>query len=103
MRGSPLVWEGTDLILRIAVQPNASTDCFAGEPGTPLKIKLQAPALEGQANKRLCQFLARQFGVQQRQVILERGDRSRYKRVRIQAPRQLPDALQLSTTEQECL
>lgn len=103
MRGSPLVWEGADLILRIAVQPNASTDCFVREHGTQLKIKLQAPALAGQANKRLCQFLAQQFGVQQRQVILERGDRGRYKRVRIRAPVQLPDALQLSTTQQECL
>jgi uncharacterized protein len=93
MKGSGLAWEGADLILRLYVQPNASKECFAGEHGPQLRIKLQTPALEGQANKSLCQFLAQQFGVQKRQVILERGERGRYKRVRILAPVGLPYAL----------
>ncbi len=96
MKGSALAWEGDDLILKLYVQPNASTECFAGEHGTQLKIKLQAVAVQGQANKRLYQFLARQFGVQQRQVILEQGERGRYKRLRILAPRLFPEALQHS-------
>lgn len=103
MKGSPLAWEEADLILNLYVQPNASTECFAGEHGTQLKIKLQAAALQGQANERLCQFLAQQFGVRQRQVILERGDRGRHKRVRILAPVRLPQALQCSSTQQACL
>jgi hypothetical protein len=48
-------------ILRVYVVPNAKTDSVVGEHGGAVKIKLRAPAVEGQANAALVRFLAEQM------------------------------------------
>ena len=83
-------WDGEDLLLDCHLQPNASKDAFAGLHGGRLKIRLTAPPLEGKANAQLLAFIGKAFGVAKSQVRLESGDLNRLKRVRIQAPRQLP-------------
>lgn len=82
--------DGSDLILQIRVQPRASADAIAGVMGDCLKVRLTAPPVEGKANEHLIAYLARLFGVPKSQVVLERGDTSRHKQLRICSPQKLP-------------
>ena len=69
--------------LELKVIPNAPRDEIAGWLGGALKVKIQAPALEGRANDAVLDFLAQKLGVPRRDVSLLRGDKSRQKVVRI--------------------
>ena len=69
--------------LAIKAIPNAPRDAIAGWLGDALKVKIQAPALEGRANEALCALLAREFGLPRRAVTLLHGEKSRQKLVRI--------------------
>jgi uncharacterized protein (TIGR00251 family) len=80
-----------DLVLRIHVQPGAKKTEAAGRHGDALKLRLAAPPVEGKANLALIEFLADAFGVPRRQVTLLSGEKSREKRVRIEAPLRRPD------------
>lgn len=55
-----------------------------GEHGAAIKIKLRAPALEGKANAALRSFLAEELKVSERNIVLERGHKSRDKVIRIE-------------------
>jgi uncharacterized protein (TIGR00251 family) len=74
---------GRMAILRVHVVPNAKSDCVAGEHGGALKIKLRAPAVEGKANAALVRFLADQMKLPRHAIVLQSGQRSRDKLVRI--------------------
>lgn len=83
-------WDGDDLLLRLRVQPRSACDSLDAGAGERIRIRLTAPPVDGKANRLLVRFLARQFGVPQRQVKLRSGESSRDKRVRIISPRRLP-------------
>ncbi len=85
--------DGSDLVLQVRVQPRASRDAIAGVMGDCLKIRLTAPPVEGRANDCLIAYLAELFGVPKSQVILERGNSSRQKLLRIRTPKKLPKNL----------
>jgi uncharacterized protein len=70
-------------ILRVHVIPNSKSDCVAGEHGGAIKIKLRAPAVEGKANAALIRFLAEQLGLPRHAIMMERGQKSRDKLIRI--------------------
>ncbi len=89
-------WQGEDLILKCHLQPKASRDEFSGQHGDRLKIRLQAPPIEGRANSQLIRFLALQFGVARKAVTLLSGELGRQKRVRISKPTRIPDELLLA-------
>ncbi len=84
-------WQGESLELRVRLQPRASRDEIVGPHGDALKVRITAPPVEGKANAHLIKFLARTFGVAGSQVELLSGDASRDKRLRIRAPRHLPE------------
>ncbi len=84
-------WDGQDLILQVRVVPNASRSEIAGPHLDRLRIKIAATARDGKANARLVDFLAEQFGVPKRRIIIESGSTSRNKRIRIRHPAALPD------------
>ncbi|HMH03725.1 MAG TPA: DUF167 domain-containing protein [Candidatus Udaeobacter sp.] len=69
--------------LRVHIIPNAKIDKVVGEHGRAIKIKLRAPAVEGKANTALFRFLAEKLGIPQRAVVLEHGEKSRDKVIRI--------------------
>jgi uncharacterized protein len=71
-------------IVQFHVNPNAKVDQIAGEHGRVIRIKLRAPALEGKANAALLSFLATKLEIQKSAVLLERGQRSRDKLIRIE-------------------
>ncbi|MCJ8170552.1 DUF167 family protein [Atopomonas sediminilitoris] len=93
-----LNWDGDDLILDCHLQPRASRDEFCGWHDGRIKIRLTAPPVDGQANTLLVKFLAKQFAVSKSCVSLISGQQSRQKRVRIHAPKALPEVLK--TTDQ---
>jgi uncharacterized protein len=65
------------------VVPNAKGDSVVGEYGGAIKIKLRAPAVDGKANAALRSFLSKELNSAERQIVLERGHKSRDKIVRI--------------------
>jgi len=78
------------VILNLHVQPGAKRTEVAGRHGDALKIRLAAPPVDGKANVELLRFLSDAFDVPLRNVTLVRGESSRQKIVRIEAPRQRP-------------
>jgi uncharacterized protein (TIGR00251 family) len=79
------------LLLSLHVQPGAARTEVAGTHGGALKVRLAAPPVDGKANAALLRFLAAAFGVPLRQVTLVRGETSRQKVVRVDAPVLRPD------------
>jgi uncharacterized protein (TIGR00251 family) len=85
--------DGDDLVLLVKTQPRASRDEFAGVRQERLHIRIKAPPVDGRANSYLLAWLADQFGVGRRNIVLEQGHGSRLKRVRIHAPARVPTAV----------
>jgi uncharacterized protein (TIGR00251 family) len=69
--------------IRVHVIPNAKIEKVLGEHGDAIKIKLRAPAVEGKANTALRRFLAEKLSIPQRAIVLEHGERSRDKVIRV--------------------
>ena len=67
----------------VRVQPRASKDEIAGVMEGALKIRLQAPAVDGRANEALCVFLADLLKRPKSAVRILSGERSRLKLVEI--------------------
>ena len=65
--------------LNVRVIPNAKKNEFAGYREGELVLRLNAPAIEGKANKAATEFVSRFFGVPRSAVLLVRGERSRHK------------------------
>lgn len=70
--------------LRFHIVPNAKQNKVMGKHGPAIRIKLRAPAVEGKANAALRSFLAEQLKIAERQIVLERGEKSREKVIRIE-------------------
>lgn len=83
--------DGGTLVLTLHVQPGAARTEIAGMHGDALKIRLAAPPVEGRANDALRRYLADAFGVALRDVVIEHGETSRRKVVRIARPTRQPD------------
>jgi len=71
------------VIFAVRVQPRASKDEITGEIAGALKIRLQAPALEGRANEALIEFLVELLKTSKSAVRILSGERSRVKRLEI--------------------
>jgi uncharacterized protein len=65
------------------VVPNAKTDKVVGAHGDAIKIKLRAPAVEAKANAALRRLLAERLQIPERDIVLQHGQKSRDKLVRI--------------------
>ena len=70
--------------LVIHVQPRAKKTEVAGRHGDTLKVRLQAPPVDGAANEELVRFLAETLGVHRRAVTIVTGLTSRRKTVEIE-------------------
>jgi uncharacterized protein (TIGR00251 family) len=77
---------GSDLILNIRVVPRASRDGLAGLMGDALKVRIQAPPVEGKANAYLVKYLAKRWKVPRSSIEILSGETGRNKRLRISNP-----------------
>lgn len=69
--------------LEVKAVPGAPRSEVCGWLGTQLKVKVQAPPVEGKANEALVRFLSETLGLPRRNIELLRGDTSRQKVLRI--------------------
>jgi len=85
--------EGGDLLLEVRVQPRAAGSGFAGLHGDRLRVRVQAPPVEGRANEALVVLLSEAFAVPRARIVIERGLTARDKRVRIRDAPPAPAAI----------
>jgi uncharacterized protein (TIGR00251 family) len=71
--------------IEVRVQPRASRNEIAGIREGVLRVRLQAPPVDGAANEALVRFLADEFGVPARAVRIVSGFGSRNKIVEVEA------------------
>jgi uncharacterized protein (TIGR00251 family) len=71
-----------DFSFHIRVQPGASRNEIIPTP-EGVKIRLQAPAVEGKANKACVQFLSKKLGIPKRRIVITRGERARAKEITV--------------------
>jgi uncharacterized protein len=74
---------GNGIRLHLYVQPNGKKSEILGEHNGALKIRIQAPPVEGKANVAVEDFVAELFGVAGHCVKLVRGEKSRSKVVEV--------------------
>jgi uncharacterized protein len=74
---------GTVVRVGVHVQPRASRSEIVGVHGAALKVRLQAPPVDGAANEALVSLLAERLGVPRRFVHVVAGATSRTKIVEI--------------------
>lgn len=85
--------DGGDLVIELRVQPRASRSRIEGLHGERLRVRLQAPPVDGRANEALIDLLAGAFDVPRSRVRIEHGAAGRDKRVRIVGAGAAPPAL----------
>jgi uncharacterized protein (TIGR00251 family) len=86
--------DGADVLLEVRVQPRASRNEFAGLVGERLRVRLNAPPVDGRANAALLDFVADACGLPRARVTLDRGTTGRDKRLRLHGLATIPPALQ---------
>jgi uncharacterized protein (TIGR00251 family) len=74
---------GGGAIVQVRVVPRAAQNAVQGFHGDYLKIRLQAPPVDGKANAALVEFLSGLLGIPRRQVALLAGATGRKKRLLI--------------------
>ena len=86
MTGSPIPIRETPAGtgFRIRVVPRASRSEMAGIQGDALKLRLNAPPVEGKANDECIRFLAELLGVKKAQVTIIAGHTARIKTVAVE-------------------
>jgi uncharacterized protein (TIGR00251 family) len=67
----------------VQVVPRASRSEIVGEHNGALRIRIAAPPVEGAANEELIRTLSRAFGVKRGAVVIETGQASKKKQIRI--------------------
>ena len=82
--------------VRIAVQvmPNAKKTEVVGVQDESVKIRLQAPALEGRANEALIRYLAQRLGVPKSAITLTHGQTNKRKLLEVAVPGLSPEQVQ---------
>lgn len=71
-------------LLRVRVQPRASRDGVVGWAGSTLRVRVNAPPVDGEANQAVRALLARCLGVPRSAVTLVGGAHGRDKLIRVE-------------------
>jgi len=72
------------VLLEVYAQSGGRCSEILGKHGDRLKIRLNAPPVDGKANEELISFLAQKLGLSGKAVSLIRGETSRQKTILIQ-------------------
>lgn len=71
------------IIVKVHAIPRSARNQIQGLHGDALKIRLNAPPVDGKANETLIEFIAETLGLPHRQITLISGQTSRQKRLAI--------------------
>jgi len=74
---------GSSVRLSVHVQPRATRSEIVGLHGAALKVRLQAPPVDGAANEACVEFFAKSLKVRRSSVTIASGERNRLKVVRV--------------------
>ncbi|MFI5322652.1 MAG: DUF167 domain-containing protein [Thermodesulfobacteriota bacterium] len=69
--------------ITVQVQPKSSSDEIAGVHDGRLKVRISAPPVEGKANERLREVLAKAFDVSKSSIEIIKGKTSKIKTIKI--------------------
>ncbi len=72
------------IILKVKIIPKSKCNKLVGYENDILKIKINAPAQKGKANKELIYFLAKILSISQRDITIISGETSRIKKIQIE-------------------
>ncbi len=75
--------DGPSATVSVRVVPRSSKEGVAGFEGGVVRIRLNAPPVEGKANEALVRFLAKAVGVPKNRIALVTGEKGRNKIVRV--------------------
>jgi len=70
-----------NIIMNLWIIPRASKNAIQGLHGNALKVRIQAPPVEGKANQALIKFLSKQWHVPRANIEILSGETGRQKRV----------------------
>jgi uncharacterized protein (TIGR00251 family) len=82
-------WENETLILRVKVQPKASSNAFAEVMRDAIKLRTTSPPVDGKSNEQIIAWLAKGFGVAKSDIQLSYDDIARFKTFRTVTPKKL--------------
>jgi len=75
------------IVINVRVVPRAAKDGVAGiMGGEALKVRIQAPPVEGKANAYLVKFLSKRWQIPRGSIEILSGETGRNKRLRISNP-----------------
>lgn len=83
MGGAYIRNAGGGVVLQVHVVPRAGRSEIAGLHGGALRIRLNAPPVDGAANEALVDFLSDRLGIPRSRITILSGRTSRVKQVRI--------------------
>ncbi|MCF7848965.1 MAG: DUF167 family protein [Kiritimatiellales bacterium] len=72
-----------DIVINLRIIPRAAKNAVQGLHGDALKIRLQAPPVEGKANQALVKFLSKHWKIPRADIEILSGETGRNKRIRI--------------------
>ena len=78
--------KGDYLVLNIRVVPRSANDSIQGLMGDALKVRIQAPPVEGKANAYLIKYLSKHWKIPRSHFEILSGETGRNKRLRINHP-----------------
>jgi uncharacterized protein (TIGR00251 family) len=81
--------------IAVQVQPGAKKTEVVGVHGDALKLKLQAPPIEGRANEALVKFLSGVLAVPRSAVTITHGQTNRRKLVEVASNNLTPEQVEL--------
>jgi uncharacterized protein (TIGR00251 family) len=76
---SPYTIRKGRLVLKVKAFPKSERNAVMGVRNGELVVRVQAPALEGQANRELVKFLAKTLDVSRSDIDILSGEASRHK------------------------
>jgi uncharacterized protein (TIGR00251 family) len=95
-------WDDETLVVEIRLQPRASDNALMGISNGRLRIRVTAAPVDNAANQKMIALLAKAFGVAKSRVHLLAGASNRDKRVAIERPTKLPEAIRTASQPRIC-
>ena len=92
-------WEGDILVLNVLGKPSSKQDVIGKAKGPQLKISVTASPVAGKATDHMVRFLAKEFGVANKDIEVVFGRFNVNKQLRIKAPSKLPAVINKQLAE----